>query len=224
MSIITTFSHAFRKHGTIATTIATFSLASGCAAPTDTQTTGLSANTNESAVGADEHVGSASTALITPPAESGGFTYIADYTFKNAGLCIQPGKVDAFGIVPILGDCANAGAKLSVYRQTDGNYNICVRDSLKKGTYEDPNEQDYYAYVGRCLTRTDKNSLRFMDGVTLSIKWEATYEVQPGRFIDNGAGRIGYFGSDRLLTNVSSNAKLQSAGGGTDQVWALTKL
>lgn len=188
----------------------------GCASPSD------------AAGDAQENPASASSALITPPADSGGFTYVADFSFKNGANCIQPGATDVWGIVPKLDNCANAGAKLSVYKQPDGRYNICVRDSLKQGIYEDAYENEFRAYVGRCLTRIDKNSLRFVDGVTLSIKWEAKYEAQPGRFIDKTKGVIGFIDSDRFLTNVSSNAKLQSATGaggaaGADQIWSLTQ-
>jgi|CXWL01.1.fsa_nt_gi hypothetical protein len=221
---IATVSHAIQRYGTVATTVVTLSLASGCAAPISTEATGLSTDMSENAVDADDHVASTSTALIVPPAGSGGFAYVADYTVSNAGLCIQPGKKDYFGIDPILGDCANAGARLSLYSTPAGGFYLCLRDSLHKGSYEDPYGEEYYAYVGTCLFRTDKNSLRFVDGVVLSVKWDDTgYTAAVGSWWDIGGGRFGYTGSARVLTNVKSHAKLQSKGGGADQVWTVTR-
>lgn len=192
----------------------------GCAAPNGEEPEADSSMTPEGAKASD------SAALVTPPAGSGGFVYIGDYTFENGGKCIQPVVVKPYGTLPRMESCANAAARLSVYQQPDGNYEICVRNSLRLGTYEDPYENDYYAYVGNCLSRTDKNSLQFWDGATLSIKWDSRgFAANPGRFIDKGAGKIGYDQSTRLVTHLPPNAILDKAvAGSAAQVWKITKL
>ncbi len=160
--------------------IAMTSLA-GCASQTS--------NTNDENTELAE-VGVASDTLIIPPPEAGGFTYVGDYAFQNAGLCIQPVSVSNV-LLPRLGSCANAASTLAVYRDPQGLYNICVRNSLTLGEipHPEPGYDPVLAYFAICLARFDKNTMRFQD---VPFSHQATPNgpvvARPGRISDAGGG------------------------------------
>lgn len=174
---------------------------------------------------AEFKVGQSVDELIVPPAEAGPITYVGDYQFQNAGLCLQPGA-DTY---PRLGACSDAKSRLSVYQMPDLNYMICIRNSFGKGMADlSGAELPLPAYGAICLDRVDENSMRF-EGIPFSVKFSKNggYKIWgAGRAVDKGNGQIGWAikGSGRLFTNRDNViVTLNNPVTGTSQTWGIVK-
>lgn len=171
----------------------------------------------------EDDVDLASEALITPPANSGGFTLVGNFRFQNgSGTCMRRN-----GAYVTTAACSSTAAdqRFAVYRAPDGLYNICVPDSLRQTA----NWNDFFSwneYTATCIERrgyevgTNTSDLRFYSYVPLSTQWNGVYTATPGRIRDEGNGILGFYSSSRKLTRNSGGVVVLGAyNGGAAQKW-----